>query len=192
MVMLREKKLFVLSFEKLKSDPKVGRRAEAGARLWCKESVSGMNLQDGLLWAAKTWLGVVMTPLLAFCPICVSCNCAKVMYVPGTKNLQCNDLAQSILYNCNVSSIIYLVQSIFYNVPVIHAISAQYARHATVPGWRYMQSQEGLCYNSHKFAKSQQQNVNNTIQGIYVASTLSIISLIMFMKGGLPQVGRDV
>ena len=61
----------------------------------------------------------------------------------------CNNV-QSIWYNYNVPYMIYLctihlAQCTCY----MQFLAAQYARHATVPGWRYMQSQEGLSNNSH-------------------------------------------
>ena len=145
-----------------------------------------------------------MTPLLAFCPICASSHCAKVMVgwytwykesaimykVFGTITMYPSwcTFVQYIWHNvpvaCNFCRpnmrvmplcqgecrMIHLVQRICNNVPgikyynvkiylcTIHLaqctcymqfLAAQYARHATVPGWRYMQSQEGLSYNSH-------------------------------------------
>ena len=55
--------------------------------------------------------------------------------VPGTKYYN------GMIYLCTI----HLAQCTCY----MQFLAAQYARHATVPGWRYMQSQEGLSYNSH-------------------------------------------
>ena len=74
----------------------------------------------GYCWfrAVKTWLRVVMTPLLAFCPICASSHCAKVMVGWYTWYKE-----SAIMYKVFGTITMYpswytFVQYIWHNVPV--------------------------------------------------------------------------